>query len=295
MASTAARPAVRRTPACHAGERIASYEDQRLHEREIITLPGAHGSTLVIDRLACTECDQRLVAHLAADEPFENARIVTQLYLADRRARRCRQVHASDFELAPLPAAFDEGVDQGVIARAVIEHQGCCYALEGTPIRGALAQLRWQQQRGSDADGAAEVVTLRQLVGVLERYEPARWLTAVAIEMHKEDARVSVTVLRAELERLTRSPIVLNRGLREAVLAATRRDGLSMSEIAMRCGRRKHDANGAESGETSWLARRIGALPEGGQDTPTPWVHSDVLALIARDGLGLAPCEVEVQ
>jgi hypothetical protein len=26
----------------------------------------------------------------------------------------------------------------------------------------------------------------------------------------------------------------------------------------------------------------------------TPWVHTDVLALIARNGLGLSPYEVEV-
>jgi hypothetical protein len=35
-------------------------------------------------------------------------------------------------------------------------------------------------------------------------------------------------------------------------------------------------------------------LPEGGRRTPTPWVSSDVLALIAREGLGLAPREVEL-
>jgi hypothetical protein len=67
-----------------------------------------------------------------------------------------------------------------------------------------------------------------------------------------------------------------------------------MSEIAIRCGRRKWDQRGCESGETSWLARRIGMLPEGGESEPTPWVHSDVLALIACNGLGLAPCEVEL-
>jgi hypothetical protein len=50
---------------------------------------------------------------------------------------------------------------------------------------------------------------------------------------------------------------------------------------------------GRESGETSWLARRIGQLPEAGQPRPTPWVHNDVLALIARDGLGISPREVE--
>ena len=67
-----------------------------------------------------------------------------------------------------------------------------------------------------------------------------------------------------------------------------------MSEIATRCGRTKRDSRGNLSGETSWLARRLGLLPEGGQTTPTPWVHSDVLGLIARRGLGIAPREVEL-
>ena len=31
----------------------------------------------------------------------------------------------------------------------------------------------------------------------------------------------------------------------------------------MRCGRAKRDSSGNESGETSWLARRVGLLPEG--------------------------------
>ena len=34
--------------------------------------------------------------------------------------------------------------------------------------------------------------------------------------------------------------------------------------------------------------------PEAGQDQPTRWVHSDVLALIARDGLAMSPNEVEL-
>jgi hypothetical protein len=67
-----------------------------------------------------------------------------------------------------------------------------------------------------------------------------------------------------------------------------------MSEIAIRCGRFKRDRSGRRSGETSWLARRIGQMPEGGQARPTPWIHSDTLALIARDGLGLSPHEVEL-
>jgi hypothetical protein len=82
--------------------------------------------------------------------------------------------------------------------------------------------------------------------------------------------------------------------LRETVQRELRLGALSMSEIALRCGRVKHDRRGNTSGQTSWLARRIGQKPEGGGDRPCPWIHSDVLALIARDGLRLSPHEVEL-
>jgi hypothetical protein len=133
-------------------------------------------------------------------------------------------------------------------------------------------------------------VTLRDVVGALERYEPMRTMTAAAVDRYGDDEEVSCITLLAELERVLESPIVLNAGLREAVLAS----GLSMSDIARNCGRLKHARNGRESGETSWLGRRIGVLPEGGQSVPTPWVHTDVLALVAREGLGLEPRIVEV-
>jgi hypothetical protein len=118
-------------------------------------------------------------------------------------------------------------------------------------------------------------------------------LTRRALADREQDGAISVAVLRAEAARVLTSPIVLNRKLRVTALATIERRGLSMSEIAMRCGRIKYDAAGNASGETSWLARRLGILPEGGRRTPTPWIHSDVLALIARDGLGLSPHEVE--
>ncbi|HYB24222.1 MAG TPA: hypothetical protein VED41_10520, partial [Solirubrobacteraceae bacterium] len=78
------------------------------------------------------------------------------------------------------------------------------------------------------------------------------------------------------------------------VLSAVDVQELSMSEIAIRCGRVKRDRRGNEAGETSWLSRRLGLAPEGGHSTPTPWIHSDVLALIARSGLGISPREVEL-
>jgi hypothetical protein len=137
-------------------------------------------------------------------------------------------------------------------------------------------------------------VSLRSAIGLLESYEPFCEHTMRGLSRYGKDPSVSCTSLQTELTRVQRSPIVLNRGLREAVLARVSRGETSMSEIAMRCGRLKRDAKGNRSGETSWLARRIGLLPEGGHRVPTPWVHTDVLALIAREGLGIAPREVEL-
>ena len=173
------------------------------------------------------------------------------------------------------------------------DSEGNLYGLHSAPTASGLPQVRWRRVRAGLC-AVPELITLRDLVAALEDYQPAVALTKGAIGSHEPASGVSVTVLRAELRRLLESPIVLNRGLREAVLAAIAQDGLSMSEIAIRCGRRKRDQRGCESGETSWLGRRIGILPEGGQLEPTPWVHSDVLALVARDGLGIAPREVEL-
>jgi hypothetical protein len=132
------------------------------------------------------------------------------------------------------------------------------------------------------------------VVGALEDYEPVRSLATAAIERHRRDPAVSVATLGLELRRLGASPIVLNRRLREAVLDASARQGLSLSSIALACGRAKLDRRGRHSGETSWLARRVGLVSDDASRRPNPWVHSDVLALIARNGLGIAPHEVEL-
>ncbi|MGH2911899.1 MAG: hypothetical protein ACRDJ3_05430 [Solirubrobacteraceae bacterium] len=122
-----------------------------------------------------------------------------------------------------------------------------------------------------------------------------RSLTERAIARHRDDPDLLVTRLRNEYERLCDSPVVLNRGLREAALYAIDRHGLSLGEIAFRCGMVKRDRHGRVSGETSWVARRIGLMPEGGEKAITPWIHVDVLATIAREGLGVSPREVELQ
>jgi len=135
---------------------------------------------------------------------------------------------------------------------------------------------------------------MREVIAALESYEPVRTHTLRALAANDGSHQLSTTVLRAELVRVQESPIVLNRRLREVLLSTVRREQLSLSEIAIRCGRIKRDRNGNVSGETSWLSRRIGVLAEGGQHRPTPWIHSDVLALIARRGLGISPREVEL-
>jgi hypothetical protein len=157
----------------------------------------------------------------------------------------------------------------------------------------SIPELRWCRRSPERGDSEREALSLRETIACLERYGPALALTRGAVSLHRDSDEVSIALLRAELMRTQESPIVLNRALRAAVLNAVERHGQSMSEIAMRCGRIKRDAAGNASGETSWLARRLGLLPEGGRRKPTPWIHSDVLALIARDGLGLSPREVE--
>ncbi|MGA2453640.1 MAG: hypothetical protein ABSG93_08995 [Solirubrobacteraceae bacterium] len=288
----------RQPPSCRtrrASIALGRYTDHRGDEREVICRPGAGGSALVIDRLTATHDDARLVAHLAADEPVQNAQIVGSLYLTDKRSCRCRRLTEHDLQMAPLfaeethiaPAREQE--TESNTAR-LTDKSGFVYRLESAPSGMSIPELRW---RRTTPGRAPEVVSVRNAIASLESYEPVRSITAAALASCSCDPTISTSVLRVELERVDTSPIVLNRGLREAVLAAVGH-GASMSEIAIRCGRVKRDARGNTSGETSWLARRIGQLPEGGESTPSPWIHSDTLALIARQGLNIAPREVEL-
>jgi hypothetical protein len=257
--------------------------------REVVSLSRPDGSSLLVDWRAVSLGDARLIAHLAPDEPDENARLLSGLYLADATRGRCRPL--SDRDLMPfgeLDGACEECV--GLSLRTVlIDARGGIYSLREMPGPHHCAQLRWVRSAGAEAD-ACEIVALRDVVAALEDYEPARTITALALASDRNG--VSARRLQVEATRLASSPLVLNRGLREAVHAAVAR-GLSMSEIAMRCGRLKR-GQGTQCGETSWLARRIGEMPEAGKHEPTRWVHSNTLALIAREGLGLGPNEVEV-
>ncbi len=319
----AGRPAAHeaRGPAVGHGP-LARYTDAEGRLREILARPGRAGSVLVLDRDAATLGDRRLVAHLAADEPTENAGLVCRHYLRDPRGRRCRPVTPEDLLTAP----FSEGgvrVDSELCCAPapetveLLDCHGRVHRLEAFEAGMLIPELRWRRlaagsglgvsvdrpegdwsegERGESerSKGGRQPESVRDVVGCLESYEPVRTLTAEAVALHREDPAVSVAVLRSELRRLDASRIVLNRGLRRAVLVAIHTRGLSLSEIAFRCGRVKRDGKGNSSGETSWLARRVGISPESGGGEPTPWIHSEVLAVIARLGLGVSPREVEL-
>jgi hypothetical protein len=276
---------------------LGRYTDHRGRTRELLVQAGARGSVLVVDRDQATLEDSRLIAHLGPDEPAENAAIVCAEYLRSARADRCRcrALTAEDARTPPFVEDREPGAGDTHAASETqpVDERGRRYSLELVPADMSIPALRWCREPEPGA-GQTEQLSLRDAIAAIESYEPMLATTIRALSLHAASPDVSTTVLRAELVRVRESPIVLNRLLREAVLRRVARDELSMSEIAVRCGRVKRDRKGNESGETSWLARRIGVLAEGGHSAPTPWIHSDVLALIARSGLGISPREVEL-
>lgn len=276
------------------GEVLAAYVAQSGRARQVVPRRGAAGSLLLIDRDAATLGDMRLIAHIAAEEPGRNVAIACAQYMRDVNGRWCRAVTGSDLDLVPateIEGAAADARDLGAAPLPLPDASGHGCQLRPVASGMSIPELRWCSTLGGC--DAPEVLSVRDVIGLLESYEPVRGMTAAAVVAHRDDPQMSVATLAVELERVCASRIVLNRGLREAVLAAVADERLSMSEIALRCGRVKQSSRGVRSGETTWLARRIG-LAGDGVGGPTPWVHSEVLGLIARRGLGIGPREVEL-
>src|SRR5579872_859048 len=99
---------------------LARYIDRDGRQREILSRPARAGSTLVLDRDLATGGDRRLLAHLAADEPGENATIVCRDYLRDSRPRelRCRALHVEDADADPLAGAGPSGAERRALEQA---------------------------------------------------------------------------------------------------------------------------------------------------------------------------------
>jgi hypothetical protein len=163
---------------------LARYTDRDGRERLIVRLLGAHGSALVVDCAAGNLCDERLVAHLCPDEPQENARIISSLYLSDPRGRRCRALKDDDLHGTPpdWPAEEQTLADQAEAQNqeALVDPEGFAYEVAEQGLL-VVRELRWQRR---SPDGSAEPVTLRQVIGALQSYEPARTQTAQALQRH---------------------------------------------------------------------------------------------------------------
>jgi hypothetical protein len=277
-----------------AAQRLAGYTDVDGTTCEIVRVTTSDSRRLIIDRATQARRDALLVGELGAEEPDDNAQLLADLYVADVTRGRCRPLQPQD--LAPEPAEPSADLPTRAGADTAVDAAGVRYALLALPGElTTVPELRWVRLPVSTAHADPPVpITLRDLVGHAESYEPARSITTAALARHQTDPDISTARLAAELKRLLTSTIVLNRGVREAVRRDVATGELTLSAIAQRCGRLKRDHRGNSSGETSWLARRIGEMPEGNGNL-TPWIHSNTLALIARDGLGRDPHEVEVE
>ena len=106
---------------------LASYRDG-VGLREVVLL-GAGGSALVVDRDAATRCDARLVAHLDADEPPENAARLSRMYIRDTPsarcdAERCRPADPAGSHCTAPPCAVDRALVHRALEGAQPRHAG---------------------------------------------------------------------------------------------------------------------------------------------------------------------------
>jgi hypothetical protein len=142
--------------------------------REIITLSRPDGSTFVVDCLAHTAKDGRVVAHLMASEPPENASIIVGMYLADDRKGHCSLLSTED--LARIRNASSRaGSATTVLKRSpLLDGDGYCYRILELSSAGSVPELRWARLRLHGDEDPPDPLTLRDLVGRLQDYEPAR-------------------------------------------------------------------------------------------------------------------------
>jgi hypothetical protein len=299
-------PTRTRTAAPNAPKRKAKDELARYREsgtgavRTIVTMRGAGNTTLVIDQLAGTKADPRVVDVLLPDEDPSNAQLIATMYAEDenRGARALVDEDLRESVAASSHAAngeHEKGREDAESldhADGVVDDDGVRYCVREVDggKNGSPREMRWVRVVGHEC----EIVTLRETIAHFESYTPFMAMSEAAASAYGDDQEIAVSTLHSELRRQQASPIVLNRGIREAVLRVVETEQASLSEIAARCGRSHSGNDATKSGDTTWLQRRIGVRKESGTDAPTHWVHTEVLALIAREGLGIAPHEVEL-
>ena len=130
---------------------LGTYRDRDGRDRALIARPGVGGSVLVIDQDAQTLTDRRLVAHLAADEPAVNARVVAELYLADDEGRSARALEDRDWvDAARRPRARPRSPRRRRPANCAT-HAGAATAWPPSTHHRYGRQTRWVRRTGAGA------------------------------------------------------------------------------------------------------------------------------------------------
>ena len=154
----------------HEGHALGHYTDPNGRPRELVIRPGSGGSALVLDRDGVTHGDRRLVAHLDADEPPENAGFVCRSYLQDAPLGRCRcrPVTPEDFRTAPFadddlaePNPTSADGDSGLLDR-----HGRSYRLELLQTGMSIPELRWRAHQALGTAGEPRAVSVRHVIAV---------------------------------------------------------------------------------------------------------------------------------
>ncbi len=273
---------------------LGSYRtDDPPRERRIGAVAIPDGSVLVLDYEMPSCADPRVLARIAPEEPPGNAQLVADLYLADTRRGRSRPLTLADLE-GSAPASRPSQRDAHVELPTPRSRQiWVVSSIRANTDAGEFPQLRWMELAETPGESFGPV-TLREVIGALERYEPAIAMTRSAIDAQPPGGAVSTATLRAELHRMQ-----AQRDRAEPWTARSGRPRAGLRDVAQRDRACAAGARNATAAETS-AARRAGSpgasavCPESGKPTPTPWVHTSTLALIAREGLRVSPREVEL-
>src|SRR2546422_6330030 len=104
------------------------------------------------------------------------------MYLAAARRPECRRLRAEDFELvaaegAPSPngatAYGRDAHEDASFAPRLVDEDGNTYSLEPSGDSRSIPQLRWRRHGAGDDGAEPQMVSLRDVIGALESYEPA--------------------------------------------------------------------------------------------------------------------------
>ncbi|MHB8492637.1 MAG: hypothetical protein ACYDA6_10565 [Solirubrobacteraceae bacterium] len=258
---------------------LGAYRDPQGTRRTLLMVRSGKGSTLVIDRRDGPDSDMRLVGHLASDESIDAAHTLAKLYRDDPTHGRCRALQLEDLYTTPYerPQPIDTDAE-------LADAGGKRYRLAKVSDRGNSADAAAWSWVTIGPHGRYAPVTLRDVIGAVEEYDPARRMT-VALLARDEPG---TSKLRDELRRLDHGNRVLVRGLRERAVAAVERGDVTWTTLAQRV-----QSTTSARAETTYVQRRLGLRPEQPGGLCARWMNHDTFMRFAA-ALGVDPYVVGV-